>query len=430
MSRLSTGRTVDAGGGPVRVLIACDHIDYDGALHGGGRQLIELARALDRRLVDPTVCVLRGASTLGAELRAEGLPFHFFGDARFSPVSLIRLLWIIRRDRIEVVHLTDFGACTLGRIAARLAGIPSIVQVISHHSPGQPRGFPRYVELAYRALAPHTSRVLAISDSVRDFAVKRMGFAPGSVEVLTYPLPRHSFAPATADAIESHRATHGIAAGDPVVGAVTRFYPAKGIEHLIDAFAVVRRAHPGAWLVLVGQGPEEAALRARAKELAIADRVVFTGFQRDAQAYVGGFDVAAVPSIEEGFGLVALEALALGVPVVASRVGGLPDIVVDGVTGVLVEPARPEALAGAIVRLLGDPALRRQMGAAAKLDVQRFSLDAYSGRLSEIYRELAAKSTRAPQAAAGGTRSSPSSAAHTPRTSSPASISRTPSADL
>ncbi|MEP6990303.1 MAG: glycosyltransferase family 4 protein, partial [bacterium] len=91
-------------------------------------------------------------------------------------------------------------------------------------------------------------------------------------------------------------------------------------------------------------------------------------------------------------GLVALEALALGVPVVASRVGGLPDIVVDGVTGILVEPARPDALAGALVRLLGDPALRREMGSAAKLDVQRFSLDAYSGRLSEIYWELAADS--------------------------------------
>ncbi|MEO8564528.1 MAG: glycosyltransferase family 4 protein [bacterium] len=429
MSNPSSDETVHAGRTPVRVLIACDHIDYDGALHGGGRQLIELARALDRRLVEPTVCVLRGASTLGAQLRAEGLPFRFFGDARFSPVSLVRLLRIIRRDRIEVVHLTDFGACTLGRIAARLAGIPSIVQVISHHSPGQPRGFPRAVELAYRALAPHTTRVLAISDSVRDFAVKRMGFAPGSVEVLTYPLPRHSFAPATADAIAARRMAHGIALDDPVIGAVTRFYPAKGIEYLIDAFAIVRRAHPRAWLVLVGQGPEEAALRARAEELAIADRVVFAGFQRDAQAYVGGFDVAAVPSLEEGFGLVALEALALGVPVVASRVGGLPDIVVDGVTGLLVQPARPDALADALVRLLGDPALRRAMGAAAKLDVERFSLDTYSGRLSEIYRELASDSPHAPQAAAGGAHASASSAAHTPRTPTPASISRTPSAD-
>ncbi|MEO7965744.1 MAG: glycosyltransferase [Gemmatimonadaceae bacterium] len=385
---LSTDRALDRP--PVRVLIACDHIDYDGALHGGGRQLIELVRALDRRLVEPTVCVLRGASALGEELRHEGLSFHFFGDARFSPASLWKLLRIIRRDRIEVVHLTDFGACTLGRVAASIAGVPSIVQVISHHSPGQPRGFPRYVKLAYRALAPFTARVLAISDSVREFAILQMGFARDSVEVLTYPLPKHSFQPASAAQIAARRAQHGIAPSDPVVGSVTRFYPAKGIRYLLDAFPAVLRARPRAWLVLVGQGPQERELRTRCAALGIAERVVFAGFQRDAQAYVGGFDVAAVPSIEEGFGLVALEALALGVPVVASRVGGLPDVVLDGETGVLVEPAAPDALAAALVRLLDDPALRARMGEAARIDVQRFSLDVYASRLSEIYRELAA----------------------------------------
>jgi glycosyltransferase involved in cell wall biosynthesis len=399
MTSLRHAATEDGAGPaePVRVLIACDHIDYGGALHGGGRQLIELARALDRRVVEPTVCVLRGASELGAQLVAEGLPFHFFGDRRFSPASLVKLLHVMRRDRIQVAHLTDFGACTLGRIAARRAGIPSVVQVISHHSDGQPRGFPRYVELAYRLLAPHTDHVLAISDSVRDFAVQRMGFAPGAVEVLTYPLPRHSFTPPSPEAVEARRARHGIAPGDPVVGAVTRFYPAKGIHHLIDAFPAVLAASPRAWLVLVGQGPEEQALRARARERGVESRVVFAGFQRDAHDYVGGFDVAVTPSVEEGFGLVALEALALGVPVVASRVGGLPDIVRDGETGLLVEPSRPDALAAAILRLLGDADLRTRFGRAARLDVQRFSLDAYAGRLTRIYRELADAGARAPR---------------------------------
>jgi glycosyltransferase involved in cell wall biosynthesis len=394
---------------PVRVLIACDHIDYGGALHGGGRQLIELARALDPRLVEPTVCVLRGASALGERLRDEGLPFRFFGDGRFNPSSLARLVQIIRRQRIQVAHLTDFGACTLGRIATRITGTPSIVQVISHHSDGQPRGFPRYVELAYRALAPATDHVLAISDSVRDFAVERMGFSADAVEVLTYPLPRHSFTPPSADEVAACRLRHGIAPGDPVVGAVTRFYPAKGIEYLIAAFPAVLAEHPRARLVLVGQGPQEHVLRARVDELGIASRVVFAGFQRDAHVYVGGFDVAAVPSIEEGFGLVALEALALGVPVVASRVGGLPDVVVDGVTGLLVEPARPDALGDALLRLLGDAELRAHMGESARTDVQRFSLDVYAGRLTQLYRQLAARrpAARIPHTAAPAHATSP-----------------------
>lgn len=382
-------RDTPRGDGPVRVLIACDHIDYDGALHGGGRQLIELTRGLDPARVEPTVCVLRGASALGAELQAEGLPFHFFGDARYNPASLGKLLGIMHRRRIDVLHVTDFGASTLGRIAGRFARVPVVVQVISHHSALQRRGFPPLVEMAYRVLAPSTARALAISSSVKEFAVQRMGFAPGDVEVLGYPLPRHSWAVPTEAEVDAVRMRHGIDVADPVVGAVTRFHPAKGIRYLIDAFAIVARAVPHARLLLVGQGPEEPALRAMVDRLALRDRVVFAGFRRDAHHYVGTFTVSAVPSLEEGFGLVALESLAIGVPVVASRVGGLPDVVSDGESGLLVEAADPSGLASAILRIVGDSALRERMREVAKRDAQRFALEHYVERLTQIYSELA-----------------------------------------
>ena len=364
-------------GRPVRVLIACDHIDYDGALHGGGRQLIELTRGLDRARVEPTVCVLRGASALGAALREEGLPFVFFGDAPYNPVSLWKLRRVLRERDIDVLHVTDFGASTLGRIAGRFARVPAIVQIISHHSPLQRRGFPLPVELAYRMLAPATARALAISSSVKEFAVRRMGFADADVEVLSYPLPRHSLpVPSVAD-VQAVRERHGIAPNDPVIGAVTRFFPAKGIRYLIEAFSAVVPRMPQARLVLVGQGPEEADLRALVARLGLRDRVVFAGFRRDAHCYVGAFTISAVPSLEEGFGLVALESLALGIPVVASRVGGLPDVVVDEETGLLVAPADPRALADALLRLLSDGNARARMRHVAAQHVQRFALDKY-----------------------------------------------------
>lgn len=374
---------------PVRVLIACDHIDYDGALHGGGRQLIELTRALDRSLVEPTVCILRKATSLGRALQEEGLPFEFFGDARFSPASLPRLVRLIRQRQIDVLHLTDFGAATFGRLAGILTRTPSILQVISHHSEHQARGFPRYVELAYRALAPATARTLAISDTVKDFAVAHMGAAPEDVEVLSYPLPEHSFAPPEPDEVAALREQHGIGEGDPVIGCVTRFFPSKGIRYLIEAFARVRTRVPAAWLVLCGQGPEERNLRDLAQQLGVTDRVVFAGFQRHPQRYVAMFDVATVPSIEEAFGLVALEAQALGKPVVASRIGGLQHIVADERSGILVEAGNAAAIAAALIRLLDDPSLRMRMGRAATVEAQRFSLDRYVGRLTEIYRDLA-----------------------------------------
>ena len=379
----------------VRVLIACDHIDYDGAIHGGGRQLIELVRALEASDdIEPIAVVLRGATSLGRELQAEGLPIEFLNDRRFSPVTLARLLRIIRQRRVQLLHLTDFGASTWGRLAARMARLPTIVQIISHHSPHQARGFPWYVELAYRVCAPLTAHALAISDSVKAFAVDHMGFASDAVEVLHYPMPRHSFViPSDAEAAAVRR-EQGIGPDDPVIGSVTRFFPSKGIIFLVEAFAEVRRRHPNAWLLLVGQGPEEKRLRARAADLGVADRVRFAGFQREAHRFVRAFDVAAVPSLEEGFGLVALEALALGVPVVASRQGGLPDIVQEGRTGLLVDAGDAAALAGALGRLLEDPALRQRMSAAAPEGLERFSLDRYTSRLSALYHQLAERGDR------------------------------------
>jgi glycosyltransferase involved in cell wall biosynthesis len=245
------------------------------------------------------------------------------------------------------------------------------------------------VELAYRALAPVTASALAISQSVKEFATEHMGFASDEVEVLNYPLPRYSFYAPTPEQIAALRREYGIAPSDPVIGAVTRFFPSKGIRYLVDAFADVAKQLPDARLVLVGQGPEEDALRQRSRELGIEQRVIFAGFQREAHLFAGMFDVAVVPSLEEGFGLVALESLALGVPVIASRRGGLPDIVIDGETGILVEPMQPDAIRDAILRILGDPDLHRRMSAAARTDAQRFSLDRYVGRLLEIYRSLA-----------------------------------------
>ncbi len=377
---------------PVRVLLACDHIDYDGALHGGGRQLIEVTRALaERPDVEPTVCVLRAPSELGRELVREGLPFTFFGDHALSPATLVRMVRCIREREIDVLHLTDYGASTFGRLAGLVTGRPSMVQVISHHSKHQRKGFPRYVELAYRALAPATAKALANSPSVRAFAVEHMGFATEDVEVLPCALPKYSWGPPTSDEVAAVRRRHGIPADAPVVGAVTRFYASKGMEFLIRAVPDIVREFPRVVVLLCGQGPQEEMLRSLARELGVERHVIFAGFQRQAHHYVAAFDVAATPSIEEGFGVVALEAQALGVPVVASRIGGLQEIILDEESGLLVEPADPAALAAAIRRLLRDAGLRRAMRARAIEAAQRFSLDAHVDRLSSIYHELAAR---------------------------------------
>jgi glycosyltransferase involved in cell wall biosynthesis len=218
-----------------------------------------------------------------------------------------------------------------------------------------------------------------------------MGFSPEEVEILHYPLPRYTLSEASPVHIAEVRRRLGIEPEAPVIGTVTRFFPSKGIVHLIDALPAVFERHPAARVVLVGQGPQEADLRRRCSDLGISERVVFAGFQRDVCAHVGTFTVSVIPSIEEGFGLVALEAQALGVPVVASRTGGLPDIVEDGVTGVLVDPAAPAQLSEAISSLLEDGERRARMAKAARRRARRFSIDSYASRLTDIYLNLSAQ---------------------------------------
>jgi glycosyltransferase involved in cell wall biosynthesis len=175
----------------------------------------------------------------------------------------------------------------------------------------------------------------------------------------------------------------------PIVGAVTRFYPAKGITYLVGAFPQVLARFPDARLVLVGDGPLGNELRAQAESLGIGDRVIFTGFRPDAEAFVQLFTVSAVPSLEEGIGNVAIESIVGGVPVVASREGGLPEVVVEGKTGLLVRPGDSDRLAIALLRVLEEPFLLDHLRQGCREEAARFSIENYTARLEQLYRQCA-----------------------------------------
>jgi glycosyltransferase involved in cell wall biosynthesis len=186
------------------------------------------------------------------------------------------------------------------------------------------------------------------------------------------------------------RAELGIPNGAPLVGEVGRLCDVKGQRELIAALAQV----PDARAVLVGAdleqgGAFQASLERDAEQLGVRDRVVFAGRREDASALLGELDVVALPSWTEGLPLVVLEAMARRRPVVATPVGGTPEVVVDGETGLLVPPRDPDALAGALRRLLADAELRQRMGEAGYERVrERFSADAMTRRVLEIYDEV------------------------------------------
>ena len=190
------------------------------------------------------------------------------------------------------------------------------------------------------------------------------------------------------------RGEYRIPSAAPLLGVVARLEPEKGHRHLIDAMPAILRAVPETWLAIIGEGSEADALRARATALGsrVAARVVFTGRRDDVSALTSDLTLAVLPSIREAQGISLLEAMARGIPVVASAVGGIPEVVTDGVDGRLVPPGDPVALADAIIELLRDRELRDRLGEAGRRTVvDRFSIDAQVRAIEAVYDEELAR---------------------------------------
>ena len=285
-----------------------------------------------------------------------------------SPAGLRALMEFIRRHGVRVLYLPDRPAWHPCYSWLRLAGVRRIV--VHDHSSGArtvPRGAKRVVKRWTRRLPGTVADVVV---AVSDYVAQRKR------EVDLLPAERVlriwnsiEIPPEDAGAGARLRAAFGVVAGRPVIGCACRAVPEKGVAGLLRAFDRVWRAssEPRPSLVYLGDGPGFGELERVRSELASQEAIVFGGYRPDAAELLGGADICVVPSVwEEAFGLAALEPMARGVAVVATRVGGVPEVVVDGETGLLVPPGDEAALAAALERLLSDAALRRRLGEAGR----------------------------------------------------------------
>jgi glycosyltransferase involved in cell wall biosynthesis len=296
--------------------------------------------------------------------------------------GLVRLARLLRREGVDVLHTHALAAANaLGRLAGRTAGVP----VVSHlHIENHFRPASRWL---LRGLDNRTARrcvgLIAVSEDTRR-AYERQGYPEERIEIV------YNGVELAGDTAPDLRAELGLPPDAPLIGEVARLCDVKGQRELIQALREV----PDARLVLVGAdlergGEFQASLEDEAKQLGVSDRVVFAGRRPDADTTLGAFDVVALPSWTEGLPLVVLEAMARRRPVVATPVGGTPEVVADGETGFLVPPRDPQTLARALRRLLADPALRWRMGDAGRTRVEeRFSADGMTRRVLALYDEV------------------------------------------
>jgi glycosyltransferase involved in cell wall biosynthesis len=323
--------------------------------------------------------------TLIPELIAAGADFVPIAADRLSPGALRDTIRVARARRIQVIHSHGKGAGLYGRIAARLTGAASVHTFHGIH----PAGYGGLYLPLERALSRRTFAVVHVSESQATLA-RTLGLAPaGRTRVIVNGIDAASVRAAAARAPIS-RAMLGLRPDALVVATVARFDPVKRLEVLLRALPLLVARVPEAQLLVVGDGPERDALHALARTLALGDRVVFAGAIPEAARVLPLVDLYLTASRREGLPTALLEAMACGVPVLATEVPGHVDAVEPEITGRLVPPDDVAGLAAAAARLLRDPALRARMGQAGRERVERhFTRARMLAEIAALYREAA-----------------------------------------
>ena len=355
---------------------------------GAETDLIAILKGLDRERIHPSVA----CPPIGAFIeRLRDIPVPVFPvvfpswrklkDRWRIPITVVSLVAILKREKFDLVHINDYWWTPVAWLACWLSGIPCVVHIRQQIEP-------RRVKQYWLA---KPNQVLAICKEIREVAIDG-GVDPNRIQVVYSGVDLSLVNHAAGGLIRKRYSLHP---GQLLIGAVANLFPRKGYEYLLEALADVRKAVPDVHCVIVGEGDEgyRKQLLNLVRVRGLNSVVTFAGFQPNVLEYMADFDVVALPSMLEGFGIVLLEAMAMGKPAVASRVGGIPDAVEDGVTGILVPPANSRQLAEALVALLENSTLRQSMGEAGRKRVETFfSLEKTIKELECCYNQILSQS--------------------------------------
>jgi glycosyltransferase involved in cell wall biosynthesis len=343
------------------------------------RLAIDLSTGLSRFGDRGQICCLEHPGPLAPQAAAKGITVHALGKRPGVDAGLIfRLAGLIRREAIDVVHTHNRSPLIYGTLAARLAGAKALVH--TRHG-REVHSYPRFVWSMNRA-------IVAISEDSRQVLLKNYPVTPPQVQVIHNGIDVPAFGDSAANGLRDELKLRPDAF---IIGIIGRIAEEKDHVTLLRAMQQVRQARPDAVLLVIGDGPIGPQVRSAASELGVADVVKFLGFRHDVPALLQLLDVFVLSSTTEGISLTLLEAMAARKPIVATRVGGNPEVVIDGQTGLLVPSKDPQALATAILKVANDPAFRKQLGQAGRVRVESaFSQEQMVAQYHTLYTRLLA----------------------------------------
>ncbi len=356
-----------------------------GEIGGAEKDLLSYLELLDRNEFCPhVVCPDTGAlkseiEKLHVPVVSSSLPpWRKFRNKLQHPLAVRKLASIFHQWNIDIVHVNDYWWAPIAYLAAKKCHIPVVVHIRQQIEPVR---IQQYWLDKPDCLFPVSKDIERVLHAVA-VEPSRVQVAYSGIDV------KHCCDTATREAF---RQRYGLKEEQPVIGTVANLFPRKGYEYLIEALVTIKEEHPGVCCFIVGEGPESyhEQLVQLVKEKGLESNVVFAGFQENVFEFLNAFDVFALPSIMEGFGIVLLEAMAMSKPIVACRVGGVPEVIKDGVTGILVPPKDSRSLAVALLKILKNDQIKVRLGMSARKIVEtQFTREAAMQRIQEFYLDV------------------------------------------
>lgn len=372
------------------------HLVTKGVIAGAEQMLVDLASAHDSSRWDVRYATLFPAGEMNRRIAGRGQICYEFDYRRpiDLPKTALALARLIQREKIEILHTHLVHAGAAGILAKVLVGGKLRLVHTRHHADalykfGGALGFPIKAKVD-GFIARHHEIVCADAKAAVDVMVEREGVKPERARVTCSGVDIEGFrARVSPDARKRIREEFGVLPEEILLGVVAHLVPKKGHRYLVEAMPAIRASYPGARLLLAGQGIEQARIEAQVRLLGLGDAVIFAGFRADIPDILTALDLVVQPSLEEGLPVSLIEAMALGKPIVATTVSGIPELIEHGKTGILVPPADVPALANAITSLLADPGRRIEMGRAGEARARdHFAIERLARQYEDVWAEL------------------------------------------
>jgi glycosyltransferase involved in cell wall biosynthesis len=353
----------------IKIIYIITNLNFGGA----EKLLLDIVRYLDKSRYEVKVLTVMGDGPLVLDFEKAGVAVKIFEKKNKLGIGVIwRIYKYLKQEKPQIVHTHLFGGDTWGRLAAILARVPIIIS--TEHNTNLDEGFLK--RLVKKILSFFTKKIIAVSQAVKNYSVvvdhineKKMIVIPNGIEIDKFMMiPEKEYS------------------RPPVIGIIGRLEKQKGHEFLFEALNLIKNIPWALWVV--GQGSLGPRLEKLAKDLDLRERIIFLGARRNIRELLGQIDIFVLPSLWEGLGLAVLEAAAAGKPIVASRVGGVPEIIEDGKTGILVEPKNIKSLAEGLERVLLREGEAREMGRRAKKEIVKFDVKNMIVAYEKLYERL------------------------------------------